>query len=273
MRSKLVVACTAAAFGAVTLLGGGLALADQAAADSRPKPEIIGGNPASEPYPFHVSLQWKDDRPNPHRCGGALIDPEWVVTAAHCVAELDGTPLDPADFRINIGSNDNQAGTDIDLASFEVHPYWGANAESAGDIALIRLAEPASEQPIENILHPSEDETVRIIGWGRTASDDPDSLPTAAQELDTRLLLFADCAYGDEFEITPGDVCVDIPNGTSGPCAGDSGSPLLWRVDGVWRLVGVTSRGPGESGCLNGPEVYTTTDYYWDWITETIGQT
>lgn len=63
---------------------------------------------------------------------------------------------------------------------------------------------------------------------------------------------------------------MDTNSNTAGPCFGDSGSPLLWKVNGVWRIVGVDSRGPGEEGCLNGNEVYTTTDFYWDWVGETI---
>jgi secreted trypsin-like serine protease len=236
-----------------------------------PAPQIIGGKPASESYPFVASLQYLDpDRPSPIRCGAALIAPRWLVTAAHCVAMADGTLLEPSKYQVRIGSTDHLGGTAYQIEKFAAHPYWGAGKESEGDIGLIKLKQPAPQQPIENILHPAANTPLRMVGWGRTVEDDPTSTPRQLQEVDAKLLLFADCINGDPYDITPGDVCMDTNSGTAGPCFGDSGSPLLWKVNGVWRIVGVDSRGPGEEGCLNGNEVYTTTDFYWDWVSETI---
>jgi secreted trypsin-like serine protease len=100
--------------------------------------------------------------------------------------------------------------------------------ESAGHIGLIKLATPSTETPIDNVLHPSLDETVRCH-------------PGATS-------------------------CVSrAKNDTAGACNGDSGSPLLWKVNGVWRLVGVDSHSGGESGCLATDVVYTTTEFYWSW--------
>ena len=272
--TKRLLGCAVAlaAAAAVALMGPGSALAAENVRGGENRPQIIGGDPATDQYTFAASLQYKDqgDRPSPHKCGGALIAPQWVVTAAHCIATVDGTLLNPADFRVSLGSNDNQAGTRIDAAQFVAHPYWGAGQESAGDIGLIKLATPSTETPINNILHPSTNQTVRMIGWGRTVDGDPNSMPREILELDTKLLLHADCYFGDDFDATPGDVCVSrAKNDTAGACNGDSGSPLIWKVNGVWRLVGVDSRSGGESGCLNTPEVYTTTDFYWSWVKET----
>lgn len=257
----------------MTLVGAGPALADDTPGGDEVSPKIIGGDPATEQYEFAASMQYKDqgDRPSPHRCGGALIAAEWVVTAAHCIAQLDGTLLNPADFKLRIGDNDNTVGAEYEAERFVAHPNWGAGQESSGDIGLIKLATPSTEQPINNILHPSTDETVRMIGWGVTVDGDPASAPKDIRQLDTKLLLHADCQFGDEYDATPGDVCVSrAKNDTAGACNGDSGSPLLWKVDGVWRIVGVDSRSGGETGCLNTPEVYTTTDFYWPWVKETV---
>lgn len=278
MRRKLVLTIATAAVAAVAISFGGLAYADRelgsgsGSGSGDADTKIIGGRPATEDYKFHASLQLKDqgDRPTPHQCGGSLIAPEWVLTAAHCVAEVDGTVLDPADYHINIGSNDYLDGEQIDAAAFEVHPYWGTDHESMADIALIKLEHASSEKPVAMSLHPASD--TRVLGWGRTVEDDPTSIPRVAQELDTKLLNFDECKQGDEFDITPGDLCIDIPNGDSGPCFGDSGSPAMFKSGDTWRIFGVTSRGPGQTGCLNGPMVYTNIDWWADWIAETSGQ-
>ena len=78
-----------------------------------------------------------------------------------------------------------------------------------------------------------------MVGWGRTVEDDPASMPKDLLQLDSHLLLYSDCHFGDDYDATPGDVCVELPKGgVAGPCNGDSGSPLLWKVNGVWRIVG-----------------------------------
>ena len=272
-RRLFSTAFAIAAAVATTLAGTGPALAGDGGENGEIRPTLIGGDPATEPYKFIASLQYKDQgtRPSPHKCGGALIAAQWVVTAAHCIAQLDGTLLNPADFRVSVGSNDHQAGTKIDAVQFVAHPFWGAGQESAGDIGLIKLATPSAEAPINNILHPPGDEPVRMLGWGRTVEDDPASMPKDLKQLDSRLLLHSACYFGDDFDATPGDICIELPKGgVAGPCNGDSGSPLIWKVNGVWRLVGLDSRGGGETGCLNTPEVYTTTDFYWAWVKQTV---
>ena len=242
--------------------------AGTAAADVEPM--IIGGDAATEQYRFHASLQYKvqGTRPTPHRCGGALIHPQWVLTAAHCIAGRS-----PADFRVSIGSNDYKGGTLIDAAEFVVHPYWDAGGPSAGDIGLIRLAIPSADPTISNMAPPAAGATVRMIGWGWTVDGDPASGPRDVRQLDTKRVPLSACFFGDPYDATPGDLCVSKgKDGVAGPCNGDSGSPLLYQAAGVWRIVGVDSRSGGESGCLNTDEVYTMTNYYWPWVVRTVVQ-
>ncbi|GAB3404137.1 serine protease [Flindersiella endophytica] len=230
-------------------------------------PQIIGGSPASEAYPFMASLQYKDpNRPSPIRCGATLVSPHWLVTAAHCVANLDGTELDPAPFQVKIGSTDYQAGTTYQIERFVAHPWWGAGQESIADIALIKLTAAASQPFLDNVGSPSNGTPVRILGWGRTVDGDSTSIPRQLQQLDSTTLPYASCIHNDPYDITPGDLCVDAPGGTASICSGDSGGPLLYKSQGVWFFAGVASRSPGESGCLDGPPVFTSTSSYWHWV-------
>lgn len=230
-------------------------------------PQIIGGSPASEEYPFMASLQYKDpNRPSPIRCGATLVSPRWLVTAAHCIAGLDGVEFDPSLFQVKIGSTDYQAGTAYQIERFLAHPWWGAGKESVADIGMIKLRTPAPQPFLDNVGSPAEGTPVRILGWGRTVDGDSTSIPRQLQELDSTILPYENCIHNDPFDITPGDLCVDAPGGTASICSGDSGGPLLYKHRGTWFFAGVASRSPGESGCLNGPPVFTSTSRYWNWI-------
>ncbi|MEV0646665.1 serine protease [Phytomonospora sp. NPDC050363] len=233
-------------------------------------PDIVGGTPAGEPYPFVASLQYtRNGVPNSHRCGTTLIDKTWVVTAAHCVTNADGTPMPAETFHIAIGNIDHRLGEHIKVTQVVVHPDYETPAENNADIALLELERAATQKPAD-IGYVGVGDPVRMLGWGRTVEEDPASLSPILQELDSTLLENPRCVAGDEWDITVGDICVDIPGGDTGPCYGDSGSPVLNKdARGRWEILGVVSRGPG-TGCLNGPEVYTSTYYYEDWIWATL---
>ncbi|WP_326808232.1 serine protease [Streptomyces sp. NBC_01775] len=279
----------------VAALSLGLTAAASAAYAAQPSPppagpgaeggnhaKIIGGGESKEQYSFIASLQYqRGDDPDSHRCGGALIAQDWVVTAAHCVSEPGeaGEPyklLDPSKFHMRIGSNDRTTGgSAVKVKQFQVHPdfiYFTSEKDYGKDIALIQLAEKVPQKPAPFATElPAEGDTVKTMGWGYTkASDaDPALLPKKLREIDLKVLKpTAELCNKGESGTLEGDFCAD-EGGSGGTCGGDSGTPAVQKVKGRWQVTGLNSRAVGECGTYS--DIFTSTGGFDDWIKSVIG--
>ena len=102
-----------------------------------------------------------------HSCSGTVIAPRWVLTAAHCVDDLN-----PGDLKVLAGTHDlGQGGRRIDVAAIRVHEDY-TDAIGGSDIALLRLARAVGVAPVdvptaersEALATPGTLAT--MIGWG-----------------------------------------------------------------------------------------------------------
>lgn len=276
----------AACVGAALLVGFPLGARAQ---DDPVRPEVINGGPVPiTDVPWQVGLMRADEPDNYYAqfCGGSIIDAEWIVTAAHCVAGSGS--VSPAD-TVQILSGqadlaDPGTGGRTDVAAIVVHPDY-ESWNNANDIALVQLATPLdlSGPTRDAIALPTQDPAVwpaagtdaTISGWGNTSTTDYD-YPTALQAGQVDVLTDpTDPACGDYG--TPGAMEYDrtmmLCAGTAvspitDTCQGDSGGPLAVDVGGTWTLAGITSFG---EGCAD-PDflgVYTRVTSYTAWVAET----
>jgi secreted trypsin-like serine protease len=246
----------------IAVVGGAVLAAAPATAAASAEPLVIGGHDATEDYPFMTSLQVSGK----HNCGGSLIRPDWVVTAAHCAAGGD-----PSALTVRVGSKDRTAGgSEAQVSQIVTHP--GYDPSGAGnDIALLKLDHPVPQKPIRIAAEAGGPGTAtRIVGWGKTCDDRnqcPD-LPITLQELDTKLVADDQCTKFDGNT----ELCTDSDIPDAQGCNGDSGGPQLKGRPGDWELIGATSRdGDEDPKCATGPGIWTDVTSYTDWVGQVTG--
>lgn len=214
--------------------------------------DIIGGKEAIPgAYPWQVALVFAgaEDALAGQLCGGTLIAPEWVLTAAHCVYGALPQQIDVVLGRHRLSSSDGER---IHVAELLVHPqYWNDY-----DIALIRLERPSS-QPIVSLDAPNDLELeeqrapAKVIGWGvyeHWGSEASDPLLEVDVPLRPRSVCNAPNVW--DGQVTENMICVGDEDAGETPCYGDSGGPLLVRnsSDTGWAQIGIVSWGP--YGCV-----------------------
>ncbi|WP_184560427.1 trypsin-like serine protease [Streptomyces paradoxus] len=223
-------------------------------------PKIIGGNETTiSTAPWMAQLHYYDDRGTAGTsddigffCGGAVVAPTKILTAAHCVkgynwnangAVVTGTSQLPS-----ADGTDLHGGTVTGVWRQWNHPSYNATTID-NDIAVLTLPVPVKATPIRmttsgDTASYAAGTSAKVYGWGRTSSTSDDiseTLKTATLPMQSDTTCAG--AYGADF-VKGHMVCAGKPatgsdTGTVSACNGDSGGPLVVNN----RIVGVVSWG------------------------------
>jgi Ca2+-binding RTX toxin-like protein len=260
--------------------GGGPSGDRQAPRSPELQPRIVGGGwttIAEWPWQAAITLNpafYSGDGFDRQFCGGSLVAPRIIVTAAHCVHKSGTTFYPVADHASITGRttlSSSSQGQEIAWSNY----YIFVNASGKPlfnprtfdwDVVFAELASPSpssNSTPIQ-IAGANEasswapgDENAWATGWGTTSSGGARSDTLRGVNIDriADATCGASTSYGSFFH--PGTmVCAGEMAGGQDTCQGDSGGPLVTPIGGgVFRLIGDTSWGNG-CGRPNFPGVY-----------------
>ncbi len=222
---------------------------------------IVGGKSVRASDPIKESIVGLLDIRQGALCTASIIAVDVLITAAHCA---EGNA---ADLRIKFGLL--VSGKDLrSVDAIRVSPLWQKNKnaqQNTGDVALIKFSgglpsgfQPAQLLPSSRLLKNSE--MAILAGYG--LSDGNSS--AGAGRLRVVEIPISNARYSKS------EVLLDQTNG-KGACHGDSGGPAFIKVNDVFQLWGVTSRGSGTGGNdCSGYSIYTRIVPYAQWINSTL---
>ncbi|XP_059548575.1 mastin-like [Myotis daubentonii] len=239
---------------------------------------IRGHDAANGAWPWQVGLWFLNQTRSQwiFNCGGSLIHPQWVLTAAHCIP---GRNPETRHFKVQLGRLRPSYSDSVQVARIIRHPKYRLEKGGKGgaDVALLKLEAPVRPSnlvrwirlpPASSAFPPGT--RCWVAGWGDIAFQEPLPPPQNLQEVEVPIVADEICR---QQYLRIGNVIQDdelcAGSRGRGTCYGDSGGPLVCKWRGTWVQVGVVSWGH-EFCFANFPGVYARVKYFLPWISSHI---
>ncbi|XP_042881601.1 proclotting enzyme-like [Penaeus japonicus] len=245
---------------------------------NRASSRIVNGYKADVheyPWQTYLEMRWSDGQNQ--LCGGSLITPQWVITAAHCVLRKKSDDLWLPTVSVTLGMHRRSApladgGEKVAAAEIKIYP----ENNFSHDLALIKLPEPVEYtdkvRPVclpNRYMHEQSvsGKSMALIGWGKTETG---KLSDELRELGRLGIESSVCKKVFGSYITDHHFC------TSGTdvkhiCLGDSGGPVMTVERSRFVLMGVVSFVATKNCDGEYPDGHTSVTHFLDWIQETTG--
>ncbi|XP_033757771.1 transmembrane protease serine 9-like [Pecten maximus] len=232
--------------------------------------KIVGGRVAKQgSLPWMAMLMEVGEQ----ACGGSIIADNLILTAAHCFE--DPGSLNPTRWEVRVGAYHVNSRTTYEsvhhVQKIVMHESYNT-VTVENDVAVMVLSQRINfnnmVKPIclpPNSIHVTVGQRCLSAGWGDTQGTGSNNVlnQVFVPVQDDNTCLRSDW-YGQEF-LPATSFCAGYEHGQRDSCLGDSGGPLIFKSNGTWYQLGITSWGY-DCAQPKKPGVYTDVTEYKSWI-------